>query len=608
MEISIINNDISKSSTELLFKNKTKKSLNDNYDNNENNSNENNPVSLKLQHFENFTKKLINNKNNSKVDNFQNEINIRNKLYNNNVFQNKNYMTNFPMIKSFTNFQNNNITRNKYNYLNTYSFNSNKNIINEKKSLKIIPNLNKIQNKNKNNEKKIKLKAKTPNQTFLNKNKINKNINKDKSRNNEKSLLIKYHSQNSEGYLTRKEINGVPLTFEPIMIYNNLYSNKSEKKRHEIILDEFIKLRQYIERQPEKKLLFIKEFLKKYYIEYEKFDENQLLSLCDFICYYDKNTISSILKPYLDIKTMIIELINNINKINNLLGIKDNIKNNEIKEEVKEEIISEEAKINDSKIGDKCNIYLSPNIIENNNNISNENNKIKFYEKENLRRQKYNNRYDNNLSNDEEAIKEIKRKLRDLEHQKKLHIPDKNYSFRNDLIIKDINREMKILKNNFEQTLYNKQLPIRKYNSQNKYNNDNNTNNKIKHSIIFSQFKKRPKNVLKLEEDIMNELNKINKSNSSGFMLMKKENIIKTNDNNKTNIINKYSMDEIIKRLYYKPMRIKFDLNEVRKNNKITEYYALKLAKYNKFLYDINNNSYFLKNKNTENNENLNYI
>ena len=501
-------------------------------------------------------------------------------------------MKKFPLIKSFTKFQSNNIIKNKYNYLNTYSFNSNKNInrniINDKKSLKIISNL-----ENKNNEKKVKLKAKTPNQTFLNKNK-NKNLSKDKSRNNEIPLLIKYHSQNSEGYLTRKELNGVPFTFEPIMIYNNLYSNKSEKKRHEIILDEFIKLRQYIEREPDKKLLFVKEFLNKYYIEYEKFDENQLLSLCDFICYYDKNTISSILKPYLDIKTMINELINNINKINNLLGIKDN--DNNKNNEIKEEIISEEATINDSKMGDKCNIYLSPNIIENNNNINNENIRIKFYEKENLRRQKYNNRYDNNLSNDEEALKEIKRKLRDLEHQKKLHIPDKNYSFRNDLIIKDMNREMIILKNNFEQTLYNKQLPIRKYNSQNKYNIDNNNNMipKIKHSIIFSQFKKRPKNYLKLEEDIMNELNKINKSNSSGFMFMKKDNIIKTNDNNKSNIINKYTLDEIIKRLYYKPMRIKFDLNEIRKNNKITEYYALKLAKYNKFLYDINNNSYFL--------------
>ena len=69
--------------------------------------------------------------------------------------------------------------------------------------------------------------------------------------------------------------------------------------------------------------------------------------------------------------------------------------------------------------------------------------------------------------------------------------------------------------------------------------------------------------------------------------------------NNKYNLINRYSMDEIIKRLYYKPMKIKFDINEVRKNNKITEYYALKLAKHNKFLKDINDNSYFLNlNKN----------
>ena len=630
MEKSLDYSEISKNS-DLLFNYKKDNDINTYYI-----SNDNNPISLKYQHFENFTKKIINNENISKknIISFGNELNIGNKTYNKN--QNNNYMINFPLFKSVTNFSNSS-TKNKYNYLTTYSYNSDKNInfINKKDTLKIISDIkkdnknisfkNKILNKEKlnmeiggnnksnickNDEEKLKLKAKTPNQIFLNKNnKNNKNIHKDISRNKTNLFLIKHNSLNSEGYLGRKELNGIPFTFEPIMVYNNIYSNKSEKKRHEIILDEFIKLRQYIERQPEKKLILIKEFLNKYYIEYEKYDESQLLSLCDFICFHDKNTISCVLKPYLKIKNMIIELINNINKINNSLGIKDIVNK---KNDIKEEIISEEGTINDGDgktLGNNLNIYLSPNIIENNqtnNNINTENFKIKFYEKENLRKKKYNHRYENNLTNyDEDAFKQIKIKLRDLEHQKKLHIPDKNYSFRNDLIIKDMNKEMNILKNNFEQTLYNKSFPIRKkYNSQNNFKNNNNINitSKIKNSIIFSQFKKKPKNYRKIEEEILNELNKINKSNSTRFMLMKKENIIK--DYNKSNIINKYSMDEIIKRLYYKPMKIKFDINEVIKNNKITEYYALKLAKYNKFLLDINNNSY-LNNDNNNNKDNL---
>ena len=192
-------------------------------------------------------------------------------------------------------------------------------------------------------------------------------------------------------------------------------------------------------------------------------------------------------------------------------------------------------------------------------------------------------------------------------------MPDKNYLYRNDLIIKDMNKEMNILKNNFEQTLYNRPFPIRKAcKSQNNIKNyeigkilTGNENP----CIIYSNNKDKNKNLKKIEEEILNayiHCRKINKNKSTKLMLMKKEDdcILKNiNKNNKSNIINKYSMDEIIKRLYYKPMKIKFDINEIRKKNKITELFALELAKHNKLLKDINNNNYFLKNKNTENKE-----
>jgi hypothetical protein len=111
-------------------------------------------------------------------------------------------------------------------------------------------------------------------------------------------------------------------------------------------------------------------------------------------------------------------------------------------------------------------------------------------------------------------------------------------------------------------------------------------------------------------EEIINKViadNKIN-SISNGYINLPKDD---SNQNNRlnthTNSLGKYSMDEIKKRLYYNPMKIKFDLKEVRKNNKLTEYYALKLAKHNKFLKDLNDNSYF-KNKNAENKESENKI
>lgn len=313
------------------------------------------PASLKFQHFENFTKKAL--ENNSSQANKKEPIK-ENKIYNMDIIKHKTYLTNFSSLKSFPTIQprykHTNTKDNRNKSLNTWTNTRAKlsNINKDKNRSKIsldIRNRNmrrkklneKIEEKNfKSSYKIIKLKSKTPNQTYIaNKNNestdTNYTINKSR---NQKNILIpktQSNSQNVEGYLGRKDLNGVPYTFEPIMLFNNDYSNKSEKKRHEIILDEFTRLRQYIERQPINKLKFIKEFLKKYYIEYEKYTDDQLSSLCDFICYHDKIAISSILKPYLNMKDMISELVENIDKTNEMLGIKKNNKDkdNEIKEE-----------------------------------------------------------------------------------------------------------------------------------------------------------------------------------------------------------------------------------------------------------------------------------
>jgi hypothetical protein len=346
--------------------------------------------SLKKLHFSSFTKQMIKSDNTIKKNYLNSENNLEKTLQynkNTNSILKSNILINNSLVQTIISFDKYNSNynakkkiRNKYNNLYTSS-----NIRKSKKKIdnsdinnaKKLPNLKLIGNskktlKNKslseineeniseiNQKEKLKYKAKTPNQTFLGKikNYINKkkynmnNFNQDnKSRNQANLCFMKYHSQNTEGYLGRKEVNGVPFTFESLMVYNNLYSNKSEKKRHEIILDEFSRLRQYIERQPENKLIFIKEFLNKYYVECEKYEKSQLLSLCDFICYHDKYVMSSILKPYLDIKNMIIDLLNNISEINKKLGI-----NNNKKDEENSNIISEVINSNndDNKYNDK---------------------------------------------------------------------------------------------------------------------------------------------------------------------------------------------------------------------------------------------------------------
>ena len=605
------------------------------------------PTSLKFQHFENFTKKAL--ENNSSQKN-KNEPSKENKIHNMDIIKHKTYLMNFSSLKSFPTIQprykNANTKGNRYKSLNTWTntraklstMNKDKN--RSKISLEIRNrNMRKKKLSDKNEEKNfkssfkiIKIKSKTPNQTYANKNNesTDTNYTNNKSRNQKNLLLPKTqsNSQNVEGYLGRKDLNGVPYTFEPIMLFNNDYSNKSEKKRHEIILDEFTRLRQYIERQPTNKLKFIKEFLKKYYVEYEKYSDDQLSSLCDFICYHNKIAISSILKPYLNMKDMISELIENIDKTNEMLGIKKNNKNNEIKEEEETfdiEGISKYIKEDndnclitikqfDNEEQQNLNRYSSPNLRENEKNnykaIREKNRKenvIKYLNK------KYNNnRYESNIAEEEEALKEVKIKLRDLSHQKKLFVPDKNYSVRYDLIINDMNKEMKILKNNLEQRLFFQKFPKRNiYNS----TKNNNLNINSRNKIMFSQYNKRPKDLNKIEE-IINKVivdNKINSIYNGYINLPKDDSNQNTNANihTHTNSLGKYSMDEIKKRLYYNPMKIKFDLKEVKKNNKLTEYYALKLAKHNKFLKDINDNSYF-KNKNIENKESekkiLNYV
>ena len=608
------------------------------------------PISLKFQHFENFTKKAL--ENNSSQNN-KNESSKENKIYSIDIIKHKKYLVNFSSLKSFptiqTRYKNTNTKDTRYKSLNTWTntraelSNINKDKNRSKISLEIRNrnmrrkklNDKNIENYFKSSYKIIKIKSKTPNQTYaVNKNNESTDTNYtiSQSRNQKNILLPKTqsNSENVEGYLGRKDLNGVPYTFEPIMLFNNDYSNKSERKRHEIILDEFTRLRQYIERQPTNKLKFIKEFLKKYYVEYEKYTDEQLSSLCDFICYPDKIAISSILKPYLNIKDMINELIENIDKTNAMLGIKKNNKDKDKDNEIKEE----EETFDVERLGkylkeenDNClitvkqfnnedpqnlNRYSSPNLKENekNNYKAICENKRKETVIKYLNKKYNNNKYESNIAEEEEALKEAKIKLGDLSYQKKLFAPDKNYPFRYDLIINDMNKEMNILKYNLEQRLFFQKFPKRNiYNS----NKSNNLNIASKNIIMFSQYNKRPKDLNKIEE-IINKViadNKIN-SISNGYINLPKDD---SNQNNRlnthTNSLGKYSMDEIKKRLYYNPMKIKFDLKEVRKNNKLTEYYALKLAKHNKFLKDLNDNSYF-KNKNIENKESekkiLNYV
>ena len=650
MEMSKINDEISKINNDSIKENK----LDENFDKKNLSLYADKPTSLKYQHFENYAKKMI--KETPRQDELsdENRIGRQFNLYNINIIKNKRYLSSFSSLNSIPYIQtsNNNKIRIRYNNIksNSQSTDKTKKLKSVKNISKLNPNhknksttfkytnnldkekniKNKDENNEQNNSKDLIIESENPNITFQNKSNETNSENMPiigKSRNKKLKALNK--TQNSDGYLGRKDLDGMPFTFEPIMIFNNNYSNKSEKNRHETILDEFTKLRQYIERQPENKLIFIKEFLKKHHIDYEKFDQKQLLSLCDFVCFHDKIAISNILKPDIEMKTMINELVTNIDKINDFLGVNKVKINSPIKEEEeifegtnsnnlddeKENCLITIRNIDDNNDnnGDKnvskySSQILNENEKNNNSKISNENNNSKFYTKKNNtinylnNKYKYNSRYENSINDDDEALKEARIRLWDLSHQKKLFAPEKNYPFNYDLIIKDMDKEMHTLKDNFEQRLFSQPFPKRKE-LKPINNNFNNQNFTSKNKIMFSQFNKRPKNLNNLEE-IINNLIYAGKMHSGEYSSLSNKNNYKNynNRNNTVNSVNKVSLDEIKKRLYYKPMKIRFDLNEVRRNNKLTEYYALKLARHNKFLKEINDNSYF-KNNNSENKE-----
>ena len=136
----------------------------------------------------------------------------------------------------------------------------------------------------------------------------NKNINKGYFENNQR----KY-------YFGRHKIDNLPYVYDISSTYMNNYYNKSEHMRHEILIDELCKLRAYLIKYPNNNNIdIIKDFLIKYNIQnIEKYSNFQLLQLGKFVCQEDIYKINSLLKPYLHVKDMIYDILENSITLNN---------------------------------------------------------------------------------------------------------------------------------------------------------------------------------------------------------------------------------------------------------------------------------------------------
>ena len=381
-------------------------------------------------------------------------------------------------------------------------------------------------NINKNNKKNI-----------LNNNQYKDIIDKIKIfNNNEKQKRIKnkiyYQNNVREGYYGKKDTFGIPYFYDTSTIFKNEYANKSEKNRHELLLNELSKLKSYLDRNPHKKLYIIKDFLGKFHIdEIEKYNKKQLLHLCNFISNADNMILSRCLKPYLNIKNMLYDILNNSLDLNNIY-----FEEKEEREE-KEEKEEKEGKEGKEKIDEK---KTEENELINNNG-STENNLLENTPKKNLiLKEKYylsplikrkkskfltqtvklrrisslksgmalneaktdNNDNDNNIDEDFRKRKSVildlnatNSKLKYMIYQKQTFFPFKTFS--NENIINEIGKEIRDIENDYNEKLKELELMKDSENSNIFYHRRRNTMNIETKDKLYVNIKNPNKTKLK---------------------------------------------------------------------------------------------------------------
>ena len=398
----------------------------------------------------------------------------------------------------------------------------------------------------------------------------------------------------TEGYFGRKLKTNIPYLFDASATFYNNYSNKSEKSRHEIVLNELNKLKAFINNDPNNKIQIFKNFLIKFnYKNLNEITDEQILSICDFVCINDNDILFHLIKPYFKSKDIISDLINNIIFI--IRDRKDIILDKKEAQNNSQEILDND---DGSLLKDK--IYKNAQnqkhiLIKNlkNRNISKTQNY--FYNK--MQREKYKSPFyipfkshramENNKKNKNIVdLDETNSLLKLMSYQKKVQMPERRYSLDNKSLINEISKEIKELKDNFDKTLsinqFKKYAMFKKKGitpiEDNKANIDFNLND---NNNIFSktsiQYHKKKENE-KSKKSIPN----INLNNKN---LKITQNIIDNSKaiNKKKNANLEKRLDEINERMYYKAINFEFGFKQVKELYKITEVAAINFARKRKF-------------------------
>ena len=282
---------------------------------------------------------------------------------------------------------------------------------------------------------------------------------------------------------------------------------------------------------------YIKDFFLKFNIkDLDKYSDKKLYDICEFILSKDENDFLNIIKPDINLKKMVYNLLDtpsDKNKKKNSYYKKLNVYNNNIK-------INKKSR---NKIIDNKGIF----------GVFDTNSRLKF-----------------------------------VKNQTRLYLPEKNYSENIDLIINDIGKEVKTIKENLtndksNNTDMNNMLFITQ--SKNKTFLPNNINKKyltLSNLNIKKYTPNRKGTFLFFRKSFTKNIKKekIDENKKANFCLKAKKNKIeiKAKDNELINKKKRNSKD-LLQRLYYKHHVKKLGLDEVKRNKKLTEFIALNLAK-----------------------------
>ena len=501
------------------------------------------------------------------------------------------------------NIKNNNINSNTNNFILNKKYNLSRNEVPKKSrtTLDIIlkpettdkteKNWNELRN-NYIKETKEKIIPKKPEQ---------KNINK-----------LNFHKSNYYKFsFCRKQVHGLPYFYDTISTHMNRYHNKSEQNRHEFLISEICKLRAYLSKyKTENNFDIIKDFLIKHNIpNFEKYTNYQLMQFERFVCQEDVYKINSLLKPYMNIKDMINDILNNSEDLNKQFPsykLNSSVQNflNKMKTNKSDSFLIKNndlhyPKTNKAEIEKNKKFYISELDIQ---AFQNDKSKEKPKEKDNK-----DNTYKkgNIISQNENEINKKQETDENISNIKSKTIDDKNiniknskkdfneYSHKRKDILKNIGLIKKCKFNSIENKqsyfspLFNdKSIQTNGSKSLKQFKLPKLSNNIISMNTLYkpnkallSPDKNYSFNFFLLYRDMSNELNNFQNEYEHKFdnYILRESKYSEENMDLNKKLIKQKLKDNI--RLFFGKKDIKVDFEEIQRKHKLTEYIALLKAK-----------------------------